>query len=100
MKLSNSSINKFINPWIFQYWFCLVLLLCFVVFGQYPLNDNFVVKEELVKQWSGSDWIDYWKTNYTYDSKWNLEECKIQEWESGWVNVQKDIYIIIIMKIY
>ena len=92
MKLSNSSINKIKNPCIIQYWFCLVFLLCFVVFGQYPLNNNFVVKEWLIERWSDSSWNNYQKLTYNYDLKWNLTERLGQNWNSEWVDLDKCIY--------
>jgi hypothetical protein len=58
------------------------------------LDNGFLLTENIIQNWYGSVWVNYWKYSYTYDGNNNQTEYLYQTWDGfAWVNVNKYIYL-------
>jgi len=57
------------------------------------LDNGFLLIEELGQTWIGSNWVNSFKSTYTYDGNNNMIEELWQHWDtSNWVNSHKHTY--------
>ncbi len=57
------------------------------------LDNGFLLTEELYQHWDGSNWVNFWKSIYTYDWNNNMIEILGQDWDgSNWVNSSQYTY--------
>jgi hypothetical protein len=59
---------------------------------EYKFENGFLKSDSMKQYWGGDVWIDWYKTDFIYNSSNNIKEKIIRVWNQNWFNHKKILY--------